>query len=151
MTWILRKASKNGIKENLSMFKEIMRMLTDRLVITSHWNCRIRPKVMMTMWQQHLPQLWCLLNKKCDNKVGLGTVHWSGIYSTIEKNSGKPQLGDCLKEVWPIITSDGVPLPNEVGSINLLITKEKERKNERAAWTCIPGRKNKHIVHRVQM
>ena len=76
----------------------------------------------------HLLRMLCLsANDKGDNKMISEAVYRSpGIYLTVEKNLGKPQLGDRLiKTMRPVIASNGVPYLQMIAQH---VRKAEERK-----------------------
>ena len=82
----------------------------------------------------HLPRVLCQLRlskNKDDNDVKPGAVHRSfGNYLAVEENTGKPQLGDCLKAVRTVIASNVFPNLQMI-SVGLHGTSERERERER--------------------
>ena len=66
-----------------------------------------------------------------ENEMISGAVHrYPGIYLTVEENSGKIQLGDnMMKAVRPVITSNGVLPPNDVGNIAQHVRQREGRRS----------------------
>ena len=72
------------------------------------WRCHVKFKT-----YGHFPHVsrWSRLSdeKNDDNEVRLKTLHrFSGIYSMVEDNCGKANLGDRLKAARPVVSSNEV-------------------------------------------